>query len=125
MRVFVLVANVAGVGGMVSESGGGGRWTHGVIAAAHVGVVGHGHVAGDAAIAEAAGFVVGGGGGGLDTIFVAGKAGAVGVAGGVAVASGRSVAVDAIEFAGFDARAEEPGRVGVVFADVESVGIVV
>ena len=96
-----------------------------MVAAAHVSIISHGHVARDTAIAGAIGFVVRVFGRVLDAILVTREASAVRIALGVAVASGGSVAVDAIELAGFDAGAERPGSIGVVLADVAAIGIVV
>ena len=127
-RVFVLVAEVAGVGGFVFQSGSRGRRQHGVVAAPHPGKFRHGHVAGNTG-AGGAGFVqlmVDMGRGLVHPLLMAGEAGLVG-RGRIfkLVAPAGGVAVQAGELSRLNAGAEQPGGQRVVFPQVPAVRVVI
>src|SRR5215471_9492463 len=95
-----------------------------MIAAPHAGVLGHGHVAGDAAAARRSAGMMRMSRGILDALLVARQAGVVRLLRrGELVPAARSVAVNAVELPAAGAGAHQPARVGVVLAAVAAVGI--
>ena len=86
--------------------------------------IGHGHVAGNALISRAVGFVVGMGSRVLYPLLVAGQAGLVGLfLLFEPVTSTGGMALDTVELSGLDAGTHHPERVGVVFTQVPAVGV--